>query len=692
MRVHIGDLARMGLSWAISSLALVVAADLLPGLTAESPLWFVPAAAVAALFGMLFRPLFVEFAAVAGWAVVAVLGFFGQATIMYLAMLAVPGIEMTSFWVAVLATWLAAGISTLLTWALTSGTDEAFVASLRRRSRRRGVVEDPAVDGALFVQLDGVAYPVAQWALQSGSMPTLHRWVSEGSHHLWEWTVQLPCTTPASQLGILHGTCAGVPAFRWYDRDLGRVIVANHPADAALIEERAGHGAGLLSSDGVSVSNLFSGGASRTSLTMSQVSLTRGSRATRRAVSRFMVRPDGFLRSVTRTCAEMARERFQAADQRRRHVQPRVRRSWTFAVLRAITNGLLRDLNTAIVAEEMMRGTHSIYVDYVDYDEVAHHAGGNRLESLRVLQSLDGVLSVLERIAHLAPRRYRIIVLSDHGQSQGEPFAAQFGHTLGDLCAELTAGRVTTMAEDVESWGRAESLFADLAGDTTPSERAADAVASRMRSHTRTPDAAAADSELIALGSGNLGLIYAKSTKRLTLEQVQQRWPSLVRGLAAHPGVAFVAGVGRESGPLVIGADGSHRLLDGHVGGVDPLAAFGAHAPQVLRRALEMPQAPELYVNSIVDPSTREVAAFEDLLGCHGGLGGWQDRGMLMAPTDLVDDGAAVQGAEQLHVVLVTILERLGHRRARSERADDERSSARPLRTADAHLLGRQHG
>ena len=78
---------------------------------------------------------------------------------------------------------------------------------------------------------------------------------------------------------------------------------------------------------------------------------------------------------------------------------PRVHRSWTFAGLRAFSNGLLRDLNTAIVAEEMMRGTRSIYVDYVDYDEVAHHAGATRIESLAALGGLDHVLSVLEKVA-----------------------------------------------------------------------------------------------------------------------------------------------------------------------------------------------------------------------------------------------------------------------------------------------------
>ena len=181
---------------------------------------------------------------------------------MHLALLVVPGVEAASFWTLIAATWIAATVGTVLTWLVDAGTDEAFGAALRRFGRARHR-PGPEVDGVVFVQLDGVPFPVAQWALQSGTMPTLRRWVDDGRHRLQEWTVQLPCTTPASQQGILHGTCAGVPAFRWYDRELGRVLVANRPADAAIIEERASTGRGLLADDGVSVSNLFSGDADR---------------------------------------------------------------------------------------------------------------------------------------------------------------------------------------------------------------------------------------------------------------------------------------------------------------------------------------------------------------------------------------------------------------------------------------------
>jgi hypothetical protein len=73
-------------------------------------------------------------------------------------------------------------------------------------------------------------------------------------------------------------------------------------------------------------------------------------------------------------------------------------------------------------------------------------------------------------------------------------------------------------------------------------------------------------------------------------------------------------------------------------------------------------RAPELYVNSTVDPDTMDVAAFEPLVGCHGGLGGWQDRGFVLAPTRLFAPVAPIVGGDELHRHLVDILATLGHR------------------------------
>ena len=660
-RLRVSDLARMALAWAISSLALIAADWLLPGMHAKSPWWLVAAAAVTGVFGFFLRPVLVKVASAIGWLAVGAFAIAGQAVIMHIALLVLPGVDVTSFWTLVAATWVAAAIGTLLTWLATAGTDDAFTATLRSYGRRNARVADPEIDGVVFVQLDGVPFPVAQWALQSGTMPTLRRWVDSGTHRLQEWTVQLPCTTPASQQGILHGTLAGIPAFRWYDRELGRVLVANKPADALVIEQRASTGLGLLADDGVSISNLFSGDAATNMLTMSRVKLGRGSRETREAVARFVLRPDGLARSFARTTAEALRERFQARQQRRRAVVPRMHRSWTFAFLRAVSNGVLRDLNMALVSRQMLRGAKSIYVDFVDYDEVAHHAGGNRIESLKVLEALDQVLNVLEQVAADAPRRYHFVVLSDHGQSLGAPFADLYGQSLGDLCAELTRQDVVSLEENVESWGRVSSVADDLSGDSIGGQTAARA-ATRLEDRA-SPDQDPTSGDLVVLGSGNLGLVYVPGPERLVREQIEERWPRLLPGLAATPGVGFIGVQSRTQGHVVIGAFGHRLLQDGTVSGVDPLAAFPAHAAWALLRAMEMPSAPDIYVNSTVDSATLEVSAFEGLVGSHGGLGGWQDRGLFLAPSSLLDGvDRDIRGAEQLHQVLVAMLEGLGHR------------------------------
>jgi hypothetical protein len=90
--------------------------------------------------------------------------------------------------------------------------------------------------------------------------------------------------------------------------------------------------------------------------------------------------------------------------------------------------------------------------------------------------------------------------------------------------------------------------------------------------------------------------------------------------------------------------------------------AASGWAPFV-RRVAERPEAPDIYANSPLDPGTEEVAAFEPLVGCHGGLGGWQDRAMVVVPTDLPFPAGRVRGADALHLALVAILEHLDHRK-----------------------------
>ena len=666
-RLTLADVGRLLTSWLVSSFTLLVADAVQPNLSVSSPWTLVWVAAVSGVVGLLLRSLLVEVASRLGWLIVLPVALFGQAAVMYGAMQTVPGITVT-FWAAFVTSWICAAVGTLVAYVATAGTDDGLTSALARRVRP-ATLDDPEVDGVVIVQLDGVAFPVLRWAVQAGGVPTIRRWVTSGDYRLREWTAQMPCTTPASQLGLLHGTVSGVPAFRWYDRELGRVLVANRPQDARIIEERASDGRGLLYDDGVSISNLFSGDAPRSLLTMSRAGGSRGAPQTRKAMAWFLLTPTGFARSFNRTLVEIVKERWQAHLQERHRLDPRVHRGWTFALLRAVTNALLRDLNTALVAEEMFRGTKVVYVDYVDYDEIAHHAGMFRRESLAALEGLDRVLGQLERLTELAARRYRIVVVSDHGQSQGRPFADRYGEELSAVCAGLMAGEVRGYEQSVEGWGRADSLVEDIGREglsgrlAAPADRRVSrAVGGEAEGRAEGPTESSAD--VVVLGSGNLGLVYVPGGPRLTLDVLTQRWPRLLPGLCAHPGVGFVAVVDDDGVPWALGSEGRCDLTTGAVTGRDPLRDFGEHARRVLARAVLMPEAPDVYVNSLVDQDTLDVAAFEALVGAHGGLGGWQDRAVLLAPRDLAASvPERVEGADEMHQVLVGFLQQSGQRR-----------------------------
>ena len=674
------------LAWLLVTVAGVLVADeIVPGFSVERPVGPFAFAVVLSVVGIGLQPLLVVIGVRVGWPAVLVLAVGSQALVVALTAAVLPHAHVDGFWAAFLASWVIGIVGALVGWFSTAGTDEALVSRLVAGARRRpAVLDDPDVPGVVFVQLDGVPFPVVQMAITAGTVPTMSRWVRSGSHDLAEWTPKLPATTPASQLGILHGVIDGVPAFRWYDRTNDRVFVANRPADAAIIEETLTTGRGLLVDGGASVSNLFTGDAPTAALTMSR--RARGGEATRRATAVFVASPSGLTRALSRSVTEFLRDRFQARRAIRRDVRPRCHRSWTTAALRAVTNGALRDLNTAIVATHMLQGTRSIYVDYVDYDEIAHHAGMLRPESLEGLEASDGVLRLLELVAGVAPRPYRFVVLSDHGQAQGETFAARYQEELPAVVARLSRNDVAAADADVEGWGRTQVLVDELGTGSGASGKGMRSAAQAMRRRGRDesdevqPDRQGArdrpaegDEVFHVFGSGNLGLVYVRGEKRrLTVAELDERYPALVAGLAAHPGVGFVAVLDDADGPVALGGGGRHVLRTGVVEGADPLAPFGPLAPEFVLRATLRPEAPDIYVNSLVDSGTEEVAAFEGLVGCHGGLGGWQDRAFVLVPHDLPFPSERVVGADSLHHAFVRILRHLGHRSS----VDDKTTAA----------------
>lgn len=707
----LADAGDAGLGLVTTAAGLGIAIAVVDGVRATNPFAVLLVAVAVALGDLLLRAPLRLFARLAGAMGALVAGLAAQVAVLWLALRLAPGVELASGWSVAPVLLLTALVMAVGRWLWGVNDSEYVIADVLRRARaqaRRRGAEPGAADerdpGLLVVQLDGVGAAVLRQAIEGGLAPTLARWIDQGSHQSQQWWARVPSTTPASQAGLLHGDSSQVPAFRWWDRGLGRMVVTNHPVDAGLVEERLATGKGLLAGGGAAISTMFSGDAASTELVMSRAR-TAGPDGLRAGLGPgasyllFFASPFVFARAVILSIGEMVKELYQARRQKVRGVEPRVSRTGWYVVLRGVSNVLLRDLNTSLVAQHLMRGTPTVFVDLVDYDEIAHHAGPTRPEAMRALEGLDRVIGVLERVLPVAGRDYRVVVLSDHGQSLGATFEQATGRSLLDTVRALMdePGATAVQAATGEAWGPVNTLLTSMfgrsaSGSTVVLGPDADghggrgdagrhAADKRHAAHVDGPQGAGArpaagaapgQADVAVAASGNLGLVwFPGSPRRLMLEDVQERWPGLVPGLAASPGVGAVVVDTATRGLVAVGPRGLVLLEQDHAPeGEDPLAPMGPRARADLARAGRLAHTGDLLLVSRVQP-TGHVHAFEGLVGSHGGLGGEQNVAVLVHPAELeVDDDLVedvggepmIVGSENVHVQLVRWAERLGLR------------------------------
>ncbi|GGS95516.1 phage holin family protein [Streptomyces cinerochromogenes] len=655
--------------WAVSTVTMLVLAALLPDFQLQSAdgdsttRIAVTAACGAGAFGILSAvawPVLVRLLLLVPAFVLGLLVFFLNGSLLLLALRVNPsGRGVVAPETAVIVAAAMSAVASATGGALAVRDDEAYRRRLHRLATRsrRAHPPCPTAPGLVCVQLDGVGHDVLADAVRKGLMPTVAGWLTPGggrptadggrsSHRLTPWRTDWSSQTGASQLGILHGSTFDVPAFRWYEKDRGEVMVCNRPTSAAELQRRAvrhtGDG-GLLTVDGASRGNLFSGGAGEQALVLSIATRRRGRENRSRAgYFAYFSDPANAVRTALSFVAEVAREIGQSTRARLRGQRPRVSRGGLYPFVRAFATVVERDVVVAAVMGDMLAGRTSVYADLVAYDEVAHHSGPHSRDAEKVLQRLDRSLALLERVAEHAPRPYRIVVLSDHGQSPGETFRSRYGLTLGDLVRAGCGLPVPRRAERTHSG--AEARTAVRAALRRPVED---------RAEQHRP---ARRSEPIVLASGNLGLVsFPDVPHRMTKEEIDARHPALLPTLANHPGIGFLLVRSEEHGGLVLGAHGAEiplAELDDEPG---PLAPFGPGAADAVRRTHSFPHTADIMVNSAYDPVDGEVLAFEEQIGSHGGLGGAQSRPFLLSPRDLsapTADGGEPAGAEHVHRVL----------------------------------------
>jgi len=665
---------RILLTGIVEALAFGLLVFLLPGIITSGWGWVTGTLAIAYVGALnaLIRPVLTLFGLSPSLPVFGLGALLFNSLLFWVGHHFVAGFTVSGFWSPLLGVSGMALVNVSFSDLLAIDDDDSFyehlVGEIVKRTSKPDECETP---GVLFLEIDGLSEPVMQRAIRAGYMPTLARWLETGTHRLVRWECDLSSQTSASQAGILLGDNFDVPAFRWYEKDNQRRMVSNRPLDSAELERRLSTGAGLLAQQGASRGNMFSGDAPHAVFTFS--TLTDLTRSSSRDFYPLLVGPYNTLRMILLYLWDLILEWRAARHQRRHDVRPRVHRGGVYPLLRASTTVLMREINVCILIGDMIAGVPCVYATFVGYDEVAHHSGVERPDALDVLRKLDLQFDRLARAARLAPRPYHFVLLSDHGQSQGATFKQRYGLTLEELVRTLVSVEHTVDSVESEDagWGNLSVYLTNLLRDILPgSEQLAARLLRRfaknrtyldqvvlgpyrdfLKRHGLSSDPAPAD--VLVLASGNLGLIYLTDwDERLSYEQINAAFPNLIQGLAQQEGIGFVLVHSEQHGPLAIGAQGIHYLDSNRVEGADPLTHFGPHAALHLKRTNSFPHVADIMVNSFYDPETGEVAAFEELVGSHGGLGGDQAYPFVMFPSEWEVQEQPIIGAAALHAQL----------------------------------------
>ena len=667
---------RIIVGWLATSLTLGVLGSVLPGVHVDSWSAALLGGAVIGLLNWLIWPVFIRLmlpvtALSLGTATLVING-----AVIWLSSHLVGDMEVAGLFDGVLLALAMAAVNTALIGLLSMDDDEVYLHHARIAARRFGVTASE-IPGVLFLEIDGLAHDVLVRALRSGNAPTLRKWLGT-SHQLVRWETDWSSQTGACQAGLLHGSNANIPAFRWWDRSRGRVVITNHPKDAHLIELEHSNSRGLLAFDGASRCNILSGDAPRCLLTMSMVLGDAPHGAVGREYFAFFASPYNFTRTLMLALKDVLVEMWYARQQRRNHVRPRVDRGFPYPLIRAYATAVQRDIQVQVLIADLLAGRPVMYTTFLGYDEVAHHSGTERRDTIAVLAGIDRQFARIAAAARLAPRPYRIVVLSDHGQSQGTTFKQLTGTDLDELVHDLCdKPRPPSVNHGSEALWSIYALLTEVTAGSSPVARALRALTRRHRAdgaivlgkerrdsvdeHRRTRKKPVVP-EIIVLASGCLGLVYfPRNQARLTLEEIYALYPKLVSGLKDQRGIGFLLVRSRTQGALALGAKGTHFLDSGRVEGDDPLAPYGPNAARHLRRTDSFEDVADIMVNAAYDPASDEVPAFEELVGSHGGMGGSQAFPFAMLPNDWTVPAEPIVGAENMHRWFRRWLVELGH-------------------------------
>jgi hypothetical protein len=514
-----------------------------------------------------------------------------------------------------------------------------------------------------MLQIDGLSSQRLLQALARGDMPHLKRWLDSGQARLHCLRAASPPSTPVFTAGLLYGARDGVPGFGWYDRNLGRQVRMDLAEDVSALEPGLAENRAPLLGGGTSYGTIWPGGADDAffNVVLFNYGATSTGKIVRnaydklfsslagaviagRVASRFVLEVGVGLWDFVRWCRRVRSTRFE----------------WRFLYMRLFVSVVMRDVSTQAAVVDILRGVPRIFLDYLGYDEYAHRRGPDSELALYNLQGIDGAIARIFRAVRAVPEyNYDIFVFSDHGQLATTPFSCVVGRELVELVLEHARVAVADSldAHDVaelvslratEFWTR--TLPKGLRG---PARLYVEWLRRRLRRRADEKAWKPVDSVEVVTG-GSIAHIYCDSgsPSRLTLEQIDARYPELVAALEHCRAIGLMVARGAD-GPIVMYRGRRYRLGDRRA--LEKLEPFRRLGYDLLATHLMHAAEGARYGDLVLYGAFAEAGniAFDFEFGSHGGIGADELDQFFICPARVrlpadLEDGAAV-AAEQFY-------------------------------------------
>lgn len=483
----------------------------------------------------------------------------------------------------------------------------------------------------VVVHLDGVPKRVLDDAVAQGWMPFFSQLVRSGAYLLDSAFWGSPASTPAFQAGLMYGIRhPNLPAYNWFDRDLGREVKMNVPADALKVEGRldASVAESLFGEEGTSYLSLFRGHASNRLCMSALAEVKLAARGLIQRELRFLTaasrqNPLRFFWQVVRETARSGADAYRWW----RGVRD-LRHEKEFILNRFFLISLAWELSHSRTLIDMVRGVPAIYLVFGNYDEVSHRRGPFSAQAKRELMRADRAFQELYVMAKLLDEPYDVYFVSDHGHVDSTPFEQRTSLRLKKF---LTEGPPTPLDGDL-----ARGLL-----------------------HGREPLPIARPfptDDPVVIEAGNFSHVYlTRSAPALEARELLARHPEVLARATRHPDIGIVA-LRRGHSAVALIRGGVYG--PGEVASAPLSSEFSRRAVSDLLRELPyMPTAGDLVLyGEATHPSGTVGFAWE--FGSHGGLTHTETDSVVCwpaeAPVDLRGLGHCVELHDKLSEVYRT--------------------------------------